>query len=114
MVHHKLINVRKERGFSQSQLAEKVAMEQTTYSRKERGKSIITNEEWLRIAKELDVDVDDIRDVNTVNLKNENCNFHDNSVGVQYISVNQELLDTVLRYNRKLEIENEALKKLSK
>lgn len=113
MVHTKLVDLRKERGLSQGELASKVAMEQTTYSRKERGKSIITNEEWSRIAEALDVSVEDIQDDKSVNLKNENCTFNDNSsvVGVQYVSVPQEILDAVLRYNKKLEDENEELKR---
>lgn len=111
MVHKKLVSLRKERGLSQEELASKIAMEQTTYSRKERGKSTITNEEWSRIAVALDVSVEDIQDEKGVNLKNENCTFTDTSIGIQYVSVPQEILDTVLKYNKKLEDEIEELKK---
>lgn len=62
MKYEKLIHARKLKGFTQKQLAEKIAMEQTTLSRKERGLSPITEEEWSRIAKILDVHVDVIRE----------------------------------------------------
>lgn len=110
MVHKKLVSLRKERGLSQGELASKIAMEQTTYSRKERGKSVMTNEEWSRIAEALDVSVEEIQDDKGVNLKNENCTFADASIGIQYVSVPQEILDTVLKYNKKLEDEIEELK----
>lgn len=110
MEHDKLISVRKSRGYTQEQMASKIAMEQTTYSRKERGKSPINDDEWIKLAKILEVNVDDIKDVEPIITKNENCTFNDNSIGIQYISIPQEVLDTVLKYNKKLEEENKSLK----
>jgi DNA-binding XRE family transcriptional regulator len=46
MIQQKLINLRKKTGLTQEQMAKSIAMEQTTYSRKELGKSSITNDEW--------------------------------------------------------------------
>ena len=43
-------------------MADKVGMEQTTYSRKERAKSPITNDEWKRFAEALEVPIDDIKE----------------------------------------------------
>ena len=45
MKNEKLFTVRKSRGLSQMEMAQKLAMEQTTYSRKEISKSPITDEE---------------------------------------------------------------------
>jgi transcriptional regulator with XRE-family HTH domain len=80
-------------------------MEQTTYSRKENGKSPITNEEFEKLAKLLDTDIEAIKREIPSSTKNENCTFNDNSIGINYINIPQELLDTVLKYNRKLEEE---------
>lgn len=41
-----LKEIRKNKGITQKQMALNMAMEQTTYSRKENGKSPITNEEF--------------------------------------------------------------------
>lgn len=110
MAHEKLISLRKERKISQEEMADKLAMEQTTYSRKERGKSPITKEEWIKIANLLEVDLNDLKDEQATTYKNENFTLHDNSVGVQHITVHQDLLETVLRYNKHLEAEIEFLK----
>jgi transcriptional regulator with XRE-family HTH domain len=110
MEHEKLKNLRTAKGFTQKQMAIKIAMEQTTYSRKERGKSPITDEEWNRFAKTLNVPVEEIKDSEILQSKNVNCTFNDNSVGIQYVTIPQEVLETVLKYNKKLEEENTLLK----
>ncbi len=85
-------------------------MEQTTYSRKERGKSPITDEEWNRLSKALDIPTEQIKQ-STENLpKNINCMFNDNSVGIQYVSIPEEIFDIIIKYNVKLEEENQRLK----
>lgn len=61
-MHERLINFRKAKGISQKEMAQKIAMEQTTYSRKERGISPVTDNEWERFAKALDVNIDEIRE----------------------------------------------------
>ena len=57
-----------------------MAMEQTTYSRKENGKSPITENEWERFAKVLDTSIEELKKGNESVPKNENCTFNDNSV----------------------------------
>lgn len=110
MIQEKLISIRKQKRISQEEMAQKLAMEQTTYSRKERGKSPITKEEWAKIADALEVNEQDIKEETSPSFKNENFTLHDNSIGVQYITVHQDLLYTVLRYNKFLEQENEKLR----
>jgi transcriptional regulator with XRE-family HTH domain len=111
MKNEKLFTVRKSRGLSQMEMAQKLAMEQTTYSRKEIGKSPITDDEWQKFAKVLNTTVDEIKEKTVPQAVNENCVFNDQSVGIQNISIPKEVLDTILRYNKKLEEENELLKK---
>ena len=62
MSYEKLITTRKLKGYTQEKLTQQIAMEQTTLSRKERGLSPISDEEWQRIATVLQVPVDDIKE----------------------------------------------------
>lgn len=111
MEHQKLIYARKSKGLTQKQMALKIAMEQTTYSRKERGKSPISDEEWNRFAKTLEIPVEEIKEINnSSNSKNENCTFNDNSIGIQYINIPENVFDIIIKYNAKLEEENATLK----
>ena len=110
MEHQNLINARKTKGFTQKQMDLKIAMEQTTYSRKERGKSPITDEEWERLSKALDIPTEQIKESYQNPSKNVNCTFNDNSVGIQYVSIPEDVLNTILKYNKKLEEENVILK----
>ncbi|MCA6421566.1 MAG: helix-turn-helix transcriptional regulator [Flavobacterium sp.] len=111
MEQQKLSEARKAKGLTQKQMALKIAMEQTTYSRKERGKSPISYEEWKRFAKALDVTVEEIREINnSSNAKNENCTFNDSSIGIQIVTMPQNAFEIIVKYNNKLEEENAALK----
>jgi transcriptional regulator with XRE-family HTH domain len=65
MKYKKLIQVRKNSGLTQKQIADKMAMEQTTYSKKERGLSPIREDEWIRFAKILEVNIEDIKEIRT-------------------------------------------------
>ncbi len=109
MEYQKLYDARKAKGITQKQMASRIAMEQTTYSRKERGKSPITDEEWARLAKTLEVPVEEIKEENTtpISVKNENCTFNENAIGIQYVNIPQSVFDIIIKYNAKLE-ENEV------
>ncbi len=72
MVKEKLIRTRKEKKFSQQDMAEHLNMSQTHYLRKEKGEIEIRNDEWERIAKLLDVDVDEIKEEDKDSLINQN------------------------------------------
>ena len=105
-----LKKVRTAKGYSQLEFSKLVAMDQTTYSRKETGKTFITEQEWERFAKTLGVSKEEIKDKIAPQAVNENFVFNDQSVGFQYISIPQEVLDTILRYNKKLEEDNALFK----
>lgn len=110
MEFEKLINARKSKGWSQSHMAEMVSMEQTTYSRKERGVSHITDDEWVRFATALNLSVDDIKE-ERMYARNENCVFNDHSIGIQYVNIPKDFYEIFLKYHQKLEAEIEDLKK---
>jgi transcriptional regulator with XRE-family HTH domain len=101
---------RTAQGYSQLEFSKLVAMDQTTYSRKETGKTFITEQEWDRFAKTLGVTKEEIKEKLAPQAINENCVFNDQSVGIQNISLPIDVLETILRYNKKLEEENALLK----
>jgi transcriptional regulator with XRE-family HTH domain len=101
---------RTAQGYSQLEFSKLVAMDQTTYSRKETGKTFITEQEWDRFAKTLGVTKEEIKEKLAPQAINENCVFNDQSVGIQNISLPIDVLETILRYNKKLEEENAFLK----
>lgn len=55
MVKQKLIDKRKAKGLSQTEMAQKLNIEQSQYSRRESGVTQIMKKEWDKIAKILDV-----------------------------------------------------------
>lgn len=105
-MHEKLKEARISKGYSQSKFSKLIAMEQTTYSRKERAKSSITEDEWDRFAKALDVPKEEIKDEKPLTINNENCTFKDSFFNTQYINVPEKVLDVVMKYNQKLEEDN--------
>ena len=56
-----LKDFRHKKGITQKEMALRMAMEQTTYSRKENGKSPITEDEWKRFAKVLDTSIEELK-----------------------------------------------------
>ena len=105
-----LKKVRTANGYSQLEFSKLVAMDQTTYSRKETGKTFITEQEWDRFAKTLGVSKEEIKGKIAPQAIKENGDFNDQSVVIQNISLPIEVLETILRYNKKLEEDNALLK----
>lgn len=105
-----LRDIRKSKGITQKQMAMQMAMEQTTYSRKENGKSPITDEEYNKLAKFLDSNVEELKKTTQTSAKNEYCTFNDNAIGIQIISMPKDALDMILKLVAKLEQENIDLK----
>ena len=111
MQHEKLIELRKAKKITQSQMAKNIHMEQTTYSRKERGKSPISEDEWNRLANVLNVEVEQIKDLNnSYSIKNDHWSPNNNSISIQYVNIPKNVFDIIIKYNSKLEEENQNLK----
>jgi transcriptional regulator with XRE-family HTH domain len=106
-----LKDIRKEKGYTQKQMAVKMAMEQTTYSKKENGKSLISEVEWEKLAKLLETPIEELKKNNKSYGNYENCTFNDSSVGIQIVQIPKETLDIMLKYTAKLEEEIVMLKK---
>lgn len=60
MQKEKLRTVRKQKGFTQQQIADMLATDVSNYSRKENGDVRIIKEEWDKIARFLDIPVEEI------------------------------------------------------
>ena len=65
MTKNKLKEARLKKGLSQETLADLVGMTQCNYSRRENGRKSISDAEWARISKVLDVKKEDIYESNS-------------------------------------------------
>jgi len=95
MVYINLIKARREKGLTQKQMADLLAMEQTTYSKKERGISRIRENEWVRFANILQKDVDKLKSKNKNKSSSANVDKH------MYLNI----IKIIIKYNKKLESE---------
>lgn len=113
MVKEKLIHARKDKKFSQQDIAEHLNISQTQYLRKEKGEIEIKDDEWERIAKLLDVEVDDIKQVERENSINQNFeNNTGNYIGSNniYCNIPEFLLENQQEYIQFLKKEIQDLK----
>lgn len=116
MIKEKLKQTRIEKKFSQQDMAKHLKISQPQYLRKEKGESEIRDEEWERMAKLLDVEVDDIKEIDREKLINqsfENVTDITNSyVGSHniYCNIPEYLLANQQEYINILKKENEDLK----
>lgn len=107
-----LIKTRKLKGYSQQHIAEHLCMDVSNYNKREKRKAKITSNEWEKLAKILEVSVEDI-------YENEEATFiicKDQSVGVVHgtnnvYTVPEFLLESQRKYIAKLEEEIAHLKK---
>jgi len=116
MIKEKLIRARKDKKFSQQDMAEHLNISQTQYLRKEKGEIEIKDDEWERIAKLLDVEVDEIKQPdsdNSISQNFENITDIKNSyVGSNnvYCNVPEFLLENQQEYINILKQEIQQLK----
>ncbi|MGI9583251.1 helix-turn-helix domain-containing protein [Chryseobacterium sp. RRHN12] len=121
----KLRTLRKQKGYTQQQIADLLATDVSNYSRKENGDVKIFDDEWEKLAKALDVPVEDIREEKAATVI-QNLTFNDSSSNTsnqsgnynQYCNIPEYLLDNQQEYInflkeqiKALKEENEKLKK---
>jgi transcriptional regulator with XRE-family HTH domain len=111
----KLIETRKNKGYSQLYMAEKLNVDESNYCRREKGQSKISSAEWEKLAQILGVSVEDIfeADENQFFICNDSATVHYQGNNNIY-SVPESLLETQQKYIKKLEEENQYLKELLK
>ncbi|WP_317207352.1 helix-turn-helix domain-containing protein [Chryseobacterium gleum] len=113
----KLRTLRKHKGYTQQQIADLLATDVSNYSRKENGDVKIFDDEWEKLAKILDVSVEDIREEKPATVI-QNLTFNDSSSNTsnqsgnynQYCNIPEYLLDNQQEYINLLKEQIKALK----
>ncbi|WP_313002297.1 helix-turn-helix domain-containing protein [Chryseobacterium gleum] len=115
MQKEKLRNARKVKGITQQQIADIIATDVSNYSRKESGDVSIRKDEWEKIARFLDVAVEDIyeeeeaRQINNFENITGSSGFGNNINGNLYCNVPEFLLENQRDYIEHLKKENQRL-----
>ncbi|BFO64837.1 helix-turn-helix domain-containing protein [Chryseobacterium sp. S0630] len=120
MQKEKLRVIRKQKGYTQQQVADFIATDVSNYSRKESGDVRIVKDEWDKLARFLDVPFEDIyeEDEATIVVNNDHPIFNDNSGTSAGIITNQNnydnipgaIIENLQNYIALLKEENERLK----
>ena len=107
----RLIEKRKEKGISQKEIADKLYMDASNYTRRERGQARISPHEWEKLATVLDVPVGEIYEPDDSQVFICKDNATGNYQGTNNIySVPEHLLETQRKYIEILENEIRELK----
>uniref|UniRef100_UPI00404A7C84 helix-turn-helix domain-containing protein n=1 Tax=Flavobacterium sp. TaxID=239 RepID=UPI00404A7C84 len=99
-----LKEIRVSKGFTQNQMAEKMAMEQTTYSKKERGISPINENEWKRLSEIFETPIDVLKKALP---QMQRLSRHEQK---DMVSIPLNVFTDIVHSKHKLEKENNALK----
>jgi len=116
MTMEKLRTIRKQKGYTQQQIADILATDVSNYSRKESGDVKIFDDEWEKLARALNVSVEDIREEKPASViqKNDNITFNDTSSfhqsGIYNCNVPNYLLENQQEYINLLKEQIKALK----
>ena len=107
MIKNKLIVARKEKNVTQHDMADLLFMSQSQYQRRERGEIRISDEEWVRIAKFLGKEVEDIKeDDHIIGSYSTNCSSSDN----YYCNIPESMVKNQQDYIEMLKQEIKCLK----
>ncbi|WP_294296074.1 helix-turn-helix transcriptional regulator [uncultured Chryseobacterium sp.] len=112
IIQEKLRNIRKQKGISQEKMAKIIGTDPSNYSRKERGEVKIFDDEWEKLAKTLEVPVEEIKnDDAKFSFQFENSTFHDHAgSNINYSNIPDFFLETQKKYIDKLEKEIQSLR----
>lgn len=113
MIKQKLSEKRKSKGFSQEEMAEKLKMSQSQYSRRENGTVRMSKKEWDEMAKALNTDLEEIYEphdgVYMINYENANGDYSGSHN--HFHNIPDYVLESMQKYIEKLEEEIARLKK---
>ncbi|MBB6372064.1 helix-turn-helix transcriptional regulator [Chryseobacterium shigense] len=115
MQKEKLRTIRKQKGYTQQQIADIIATDVSNYSRKESGDVRIIKDEWDKIARFLNVTVEDIYEEEEakVVINNDHPVFNDHAVSSivsQFNNIPGSIIQNLQDYISFLKEENERLK----
>jgi transcriptional regulator with XRE-family HTH domain len=116
MIKNKLIAARKEKNRTQNDMADLLFISQSQYHRRERGEIRISDEEWMRIAKFLGKEIDDIKEEDAITTIYHYDNHSDNySASNNYFyNIPDFIMKNQQEYIEMLKQEIEELKTLLK
>ncbi|MDQ1806243.1 helix-turn-helix transcriptional regulator [Chryseobacterium sp. CKR4-1] len=112
----KLRSLRKKRGYTQEYMSNILSTDVSNYCRKESGDVRIFDDEWEKLAKALDVPVEEIKEERPANAiqNNDNSTFSDNAASINfnntYYNVPNQVMDNLQDYIKLLKEQVEALK----
>ena len=106
MIQTKLKNLRKQKGYSQEQMAKTLSTDTSNYSHKEH------DEEWEKLANTLDVPLEEIQEKDVkFSFNFDSSTLHDDSENnITYSNVPDFFIETQKKYIEKLEEEIKQLK----
>lgn len=112
MLKQRLQQKRKERGYSQEDMAHKLGIEQSQYSRRENGQVNISTKEWTAMSKILETTVEDIYEPQdgVYIIKYQNANGEYSGSHNHFQNYDNHVLDIQKKYITKLEEENARLR----
>jgi transcriptional regulator with XRE-family HTH domain len=116
MHKEKLRSIRIKKGFTQKQIAEALSTDPSNYSRKENGEVRIVKDEWDKLAKFMDVPLEEIyeEDEAKVIINNDHPVFNDSPASASYInqfnSIPNSIVENLQDYILLLKEENKKLK----
>ena len=84
MIKNKLITARKEKNMTQTEMADLLGVNQSQYHRREHGEIHIFDDEWIRIAKILGKEVEDIKEEDSFTTVNNYDNCSNYAAGDYY------------------------------
>lgn len=102
----KLITTRKQKGFSQQQLADYLCMNVSSYNRREKGISHIKPDEWMKLADILEVTLDEIYEHDAryhIDCKDQSVGIGVNNGTNNVYTLPKALLDSQQKYIEMLE-----------
>jgi len=109
----KLAETRKKKGLSQEEVAKLMNMDKSCYSKREKGKTKIKFEEWLKLSKILNVHISEIYEPDD----EQSIIFNDKGIAsVNYFGTNtfynntEPIIEKLLNFITKLQEENRELK----
>ncbi|NIF06476.1 helix-turn-helix transcriptional regulator [Chryseobacterium sp. Tr-659] len=107
----KLKNLRKQRGYTQDYMSKILSTDVSNYCRKENGEVRIYDDEWEKLAKALDVPVEEIKEERSANI----VNFNDTSTNSgpfmnTYLNIPEYILENQQEYIKLLKEQIESLK----
>ncbi|AZA50892.1 XRE family transcriptional regulator [Chryseobacterium carnipullorum] len=112
----KLRNLRKQRGYTQDYMSKIISTDVSNYCRKESGDVRIYDDEWEKLAKALDVPVQEIKEERKSGIvNNENPIYNDNSGNFNhYNNIPGDIVENLQDYIKVLKAQIEALKEENK